>query len=182
MARMTPVRIQAGPQPCFPPSPWLQSRSPSSRPLPENCGQGTFCPRTNCPRAYIVPGQNVPGTKCPPIWHYFAVQEGDILSQETYCPSTGRGHIVPGDILSRYRIQEFLATFGNFWQHLVTFGNKWQHLVTFGNKRQLLGGFGVVIGGFRCFLVVFHGFDNFWQLLTTFGNKWYFMVTCCNFW
>ena len=30
-------------------------------------GLGTFCPRTNCPRAYIVPGQNVPGTKCPPI-------------------------------------------------------------------------------------------------------------------
>ena len=64
-------------------------------------GQGTFCPRTNCPRTYIVPGQSVAGTKCHPIWHYFAVQEGDILSQETYCPSTGRGHIVPGDILSR---------------------------------------------------------------------------------
>ena len=62
----------------------------------------------------MSPGQYV--ALCP---HYFAVQRGDILSQETYCPGSVRRHIVPGDVLSR------LATNGNFWQQMVTFGNKW---------------------------------------------------------
>merc|ERR1712218_218684 len=52
----------------------------------------------------MSPGQYV--ALCP---HYFAVQMGDILSQETYCPGSVRRHFVPGDILSR------LATNGNFW-------------------------------------------------------------------
>ena len=52
----------------------------------------------------MSPGQYV--ALCP---HYFAVQMGDILSQETYCPGSVRRHFVPGDVLSR------LATNGNFW-------------------------------------------------------------------
>ena len=70
-------------------------------------GQETFCPATYRPRTYIVPGQYV--ALCP---HYFAVQRGDILSQETYCPGSERRHIVPGDVLSR------LATNGNFGQQM----------------------------------------------------------------
>ena len=52
----------------------------------------------------MSPGKYV--ALCP---HYFAVQMGDILSQETYCPGSVRRHFVPGDTLSR------LATNGNFW-------------------------------------------------------------------
>ena len=55
----------------------------------------------------MSPGQYV--ALCP---HYFAVQRGDILSQETYCPGSVRRHIVPGDVLSR------LATNGNFGQQM----------------------------------------------------------------
>ena len=52
-------------------------------------GLGTFCPRTNCPRAYIVPGQNVHRDKMSPHLTLFCCSR--------------RGHIVPGDILSQYR-------------------------------------------------------------------------------
>ena len=62
----------------------------------------------------MSPGQYV--ALCP---HYFAVQRGDILSQETYCPGSVRRHIVPGDVLSR------LAINGKFWQQIVSFCNKW---------------------------------------------------------
>ena len=74
---------------------------------------GQIVPGHILSRDKTSPGQNVPlfdiillfkkGTYCPRR-HIVPVQEGDILSQETYCPGTG------------YR---------NFWQHLVTFGNIW---------------------------------------------------------
>ena len=71
-----------------------------------------FVPRHIVPghilsRDNMSPGQYV--ALCP---HYFAVQRGDILSQETYCPGSVRRHIVPGDVLSR------LATNGNFGQQM----------------------------------------------------------------
>ena len=73
-----------------------------------------FVPGHILSRDNMSPGQYV--ALCP---HYFAVQRGDILSQETYCPGSVRRHIVPGDVLSR------LATNGKFWQQMVTFGKKW---------------------------------------------------------
>ena len=83
----------------------------------------TFSVRRHFVPRHIVPGHIVPGhilsrdnmspgqyvALCP---HYFAVQRGDILSQETYCPGSVRRHIVPGDVLSR------LATNGNFGQQM----------------------------------------------------------------
>ena len=72
-----------------------------------------FVPGHILSRDNMSPGQYV--ALCP---HYFAVQRGDILSQETYCPGSVRRHIVPGDVLSQ------LAPNGNFWQQMVTFGNK----------------------------------------------------------
>ena len=66
-----------------------------------------FVPGHILSRDNMSPGQYV--ALCP---HYFAVQRGDILSQETYCPGSVRRHIVPGDVLSR------LATNGNFGQQM----------------------------------------------------------------
>ena len=113
-----------------------------------------FVPGHILSRDNMLPGQYV--ALCP---HYFAVQRGDILSQETYCPGSVRRHIVPEDVLSR------LATKGKFWQQMVSFGNKWyllatngnfwQQMVTFGNKWYRLATNGMV-----------------WQQMVTFGNKW----------
>ena len=68
----------------------------------ENTVRRHFVPRHFVPghilsRDNMSPGQYV--ALCP---LYFAVQMGDILSQETYCPGSVRRHFVPGDILSRF--------------------------------------------------------------------------------
>ena len=72
-----------------------------------------FVPGHILSRDNMSPGHYV--ALCP---HYFAVQRGDILSQETYCPGSVRRNIVPGDLLSR-------ETYCPGWQQMVTFGNKW---------------------------------------------------------
>ena len=56
-----------------------------------------FVPGHILSRDNMSPGQDV--ALCP---HYFAVEMGDILSQETYCPGSVRRHFVPGDVLSKH--------------------------------------------------------------------------------
>ena len=84
---------------CFPCSSFSRLFSVRRHFVPRHFVPGHILSRDN-----MSPGQYV--ALCP---HYFAVQMGDILSQETYCPGSVRRHFVPGDVLSR------LATNGNFW-------------------------------------------------------------------
>ena len=74
-----------------------------------------FVPGHILSRDNMSPGQYV--ALCP---HYFAVQMGDILSQETYCPGSVRRHFVPGDVLSRFGKATFCPG-----RRIVPVGNKW---------------------------------------------------------
>ena len=85
--------------------------------------------------SHFVPRQSVPGhissqdkmspagTLCGPIWHNFAVHEGNISSQGTFhpddisCQETNR----PGSWIFGIKFQ-LLASNGNFWQEMAMFG------------------------------------------------------------
>ena len=108
-----------------------------------------FVPGHILSRDNMSPGQYV--ALCP---HYFAVQMGDILSQETYCPGSVRRHFVPGDVLSR------LATNGNFWTDI--------DILRTDIDICLFLVFWFFFGNFLCFLMVlllFCGWQKFERLI-----------------
>ena len=80
--------------------------------LDEGEGQGTFCPRTNCPRAYIVPGQNVPPEVCYDGGSWVFIGEtfcpGGVFRGKTFCPGIRSGTFCPGGNFSTIPDQNFL--------------------------------------------------------------------------
>ena len=63
-----------------------------SKKKPEKVGQGTFCPATNCPRTYIVPGKNVALEVCYDgySWVYKGIRFGRSVYSTLLSNSTWR--------------------------------------------------------------------------------------------
>ena len=124
-------------------------------------GQGTFCPRTNCPRAYIVPGQNVPPEVCYDGGSWVFIGEtfcpGGVFRGKTFCPGIRSGTFCPGGNFSTIPDQTSI-----FWDIFGSFGRVWDILGYSGIFWDLLGYCGI-------FWDIVGSFGIFWDLLGYFG-------------
>ena len=108
-----------------------------------------------------------PGTLCPPFGHYFTVQEVDISSRGTFCPSKKGGHIVPGDISSRYPREDILSRYLRFEE---------------GHFVPVFEGGHFVPATFEPYQTTPFYFWIFWGYFRYFGIFWVFLAIIVYFW